>query len=511
MVRGFLNEEDGVKVSEQKVGELTGILGACFCAAQLFTSYPIGKLSDRIGRRPIILLGNLVCVVSTILFGLSRTYMQAVCSRILGGLFNAIIGAEKAIIGESLSPEQQSIAMSHISAMWGIGTLLGPAIGGALSHPCQQHTPILSSSTLCSDPNGILRRYPFVAPCLAAAFLSLIALFLTAFFLEESKGKADYSQVSTDDFELHSSERKRYWNVENGRQEIELIRSVAPHGVLGAHPMQAEKIYHSNEGVDGAEDVDPEHDVEHSNLLQKHGKPRLAVPGKGFERQDQQPVPSVGSWHHQPNVLLCLAGYAIIAFCYILLDEITPIFASSPKTDGGLGWQTSALAAPLSFGGLVLIAWAAFGYPPMVQRYGPLRVCRLGLWLTIPMSLLIPFSSIAFSMPTMWVAMASKSITGVISFTPCLTMVNVVAPKHALGEVNGVGQTLASGVRALGPALGGMSWALSLQLFESLGLPPQGHQFLPFGISVLAAIGAHRVYARVKLPEPKLIEQNEDA
>ena len=77
-------------------------------------------------------------------------------------------------------------------------------------------------------------------------------------------------------------------------------------------------------------------------------------------------------------------------------------------------------------------------------------------------------------------------------------MVNTVAPKGSLGAVNGVGQTLASAVRAAGPALGGIFWGESLVLFQYLGMGAWGHQFLPFGAVVaLLTLG---VYRKVKLP-----------
>ena len=74
-----------------------GLLGATFSGSQLLTSFLIGRLSDVVGRKPIMLLGNASCVLSAVLFGLSSSYGQAVASRVVGGLLNGVIGGERGV------------------------------------------------------------------------------------------------------------------------------------------------------------------------------------------------------------------------------------------------------------------------------------------------------------------------------------------------------------------------------------------------------------------------------
>jgi hypothetical protein len=79
-------------------------------------------------------------------------------------------------------------------------------------------------------------------------------------------------------------------------------------------------------------------------------------------------------------------------------------------------------------------------------------------------------------------------------------LVNLAAPKESLGQVNGAGQTLASAVRALGPWLGGILWSLSLVVFKSLGIP-SGHQWVPFALPVMLAVGCLSIYGRLRIRE----------
>lgn len=76
-----------------------------------------------------------------------------------------------------------------------------------------------------------------------------------------------------------------------------------------------------------------------------------------------------------------------------------------------------------------------------------------------------------------------------------MVIVNLVAPREAMGSVNGVGQTSAAAVRALGPALAGILWS------TSLGLTTPGHQFLPFTVAAVAAVVTQVLYLFLRMPE----------
>jgi hypothetical protein len=102
----------------------------------------------------------------------------------------------------------------------------------------------------------------------------------------------------------------------------------------------------------------------------------------------------------------------------------------------------------------------------------------------------------------MFLSLACKAISGTNAFTGCIILVNAVAPKDSLGAVNGAGQSLASLVRALGPALGGLSWGWSLQLAELAWWPRWlPHQFLPFAAAGALALATDIVYWHLSMPE----------
>ena len=207
---------------------------------------------------------------------------------------------------------------------------------------------------------------------------------------------------------------------------------------------------------------------------------------------------------------LTLCGYGCVAFLFNLLDELVPIFASAAERDGGLGWDPSQLAPPLAVGGMALILWSQLGYFRLQKKVGTLRAARCGLAGMAPFCLLLAAPSL---LPAGLPRAASLSLLLVLrscfannAFTSSMVLVNEAAPRESIGLVNGAGQTLASFVRAVGPALGGGLWG-----FAATSLRPPLGQFLPFFLVRLGLVASSLVYTRV-LPPPgeQLAEEEEE-
>ncbi len=111
-----------------------GMLSTSFSLMQ-FVFAPIwGRLSDRYGRRPIIILGLLGSAVSYVAFGLATSLTMLFAARILSGIAGANIPTAQAFIADSTPPEQRARGMGLVGAAFGLGFIFGPAIGGFLSH-----------------------------------------------------------------------------------------------------------------------------------------------------------------------------------------------------------------------------------------------------------------------------------------------------------------------------------------------------------------------------------------
>jgi multidrug resistance protein len=149
-----------------------GLLFACFSLMQFISSPLWGGYSDRIGRRPVLLLGLVGMALSFVLFGLAQSLWMLFAARILGGLLSSsVVPAAMAYVADSTRKEQRGRSMGLMGAAMGVGLVFGPALGGFLG--------ALSPAT----------------PFFVAAGLTLLVAAFASFFLPESLQKRSIPAV----------------------------------------------------------------------------------------------------------------------------------------------------------------------------------------------------------------------------------------------------------------------------------------------------------------------------
>ena len=160
-----------------EVGIWVGILMTSYSAAQFLFSPIWGSISDRIGRRPVLMIGLIGNTVFFTMFGLANTLFIALVARFLAGVFNGNIAVARAYIGDVSTPKQLATRMGLIGAAFGLGFTIGPFIGGELSDPASKWSAFEST---------IFETYPYLLPCIAASVLSLFSLIVAYKNLPES-------------------------------------------------------------------------------------------------------------------------------------------------------------------------------------------------------------------------------------------------------------------------------------------------------------------------------------
>ena len=144
-------------------GTELGLLVALYAVTRLIFGPFWGGLSDRVGRKPILLIGIMGYSLTMIWFGLATRLWMLFAARILSGILSsATAPTTMAFIGDSTPEKERSSGMGMLGSAGGIGTIIGPALGG------------LTAGESLSTPFFI------------AAGLSLISLFLAILFLPES-------------------------------------------------------------------------------------------------------------------------------------------------------------------------------------------------------------------------------------------------------------------------------------------------------------------------------------
>src|SRR3989338_4433809 len=109
-----------------------GMLYAIYSMAQLVFSPVCGFLSDKVGRRPVMIISTLGTVVAYILFAFSNTLLLLFLSRFFAGIMAGNISAAQAYVADVTTSENRAKGMGLIGAAFGIGFVIGPAIGAGL-------------------------------------------------------------------------------------------------------------------------------------------------------------------------------------------------------------------------------------------------------------------------------------------------------------------------------------------------------------------------------------------
>jgi multidrug resistance protein len=112
---------------------IVGLLLGTYSLMQFIASPILGKISDRVGRRPVLLISLLATSVGFAIMGFAQTLVWLFVGRIVPGLSGGNISTAQAYMADITAPEERSRVMGLIGAAFGLGFTLGPAIGGLLS------------------------------------------------------------------------------------------------------------------------------------------------------------------------------------------------------------------------------------------------------------------------------------------------------------------------------------------------------------------------------------------
>jgi len=125
-----------------------GLLFASYSILQLIFSPVLGSLSDKYGRRPVLLLSIIGTGIGFLIIGMTKTLLMLFIGRILDGVTGGNISTAQAYIADITTKENRAKGMGLIGAAFGLGFIFGPAIGGILSK-WGIHVPFFFAAALC--------------------------------------------------------------------------------------------------------------------------------------------------------------------------------------------------------------------------------------------------------------------------------------------------------------------------------------------------------------------------
>ncbi|MBY8988242.1 MAG: MFS transporter [Candidatus Lokiarchaeota archaeon] len=150
-------------LNEFQVGLILSIFSIC----QLFASPITGKLSDRFGRKPLLLFSQTSTLIGFFLLGIASNVWILVAARLVDGLLGSNMTVSQAYISDVTNPKYRTKTFGYSSAVFGAGLIFGPVIG------------------------GILSTINYSVPMFFAAGVSLLSIILVIIFLPESLDKKE--------------------------------------------------------------------------------------------------------------------------------------------------------------------------------------------------------------------------------------------------------------------------------------------------------------------------------
>ena len=442
-------------VPKNDVSKWAGITSAVFSLSQATTGILWGRAADAFGRKPVILCG-MICIMSTsILFGFSRSLPWAIVARSLAGASNGNVGTMRTTVAEMVpQKELQPRAFSIMPLVWTIGSIFGPAFGGALANPAMKYPTVFSNS-------GFFKEFPFALPNFVASTFFLVGLTVGTLFLRET---------------LETKKHRRDYGRALGHVLLRLFKG------------KAKKRW--------------QHEEQSSSLLRHSRISSVSTIGNDEEPETAKTQPQAAPTYtevfsYQSN--LNLLTYTLLALHSIAYDQLLPIFMHYPrqterssnpnvhlplKFTGGFGIDSDRIGLLFMLYGIVGMFIQFLIFPPLARRWGVLNCLKMVAMIFPIVYIFTPFTALLPTPMTqqigIFVIMLVKCWAVIFAF-PCTTILltNSATSLRILGTLNGIAVSVSALGRAAGPAIGGSTFTLGVNI---------GYGILPWWILATFAI-----------------------
>ncbi|KAI9778024.1 MAG: hypothetical protein M1839_008429 [Geoglossum umbratile] len=434
------------EVNPDEVGLYVGIIASSFALAQFATNFFWGYLSDRIGRKPVILLGTVLTAGCFVAFAFVETLWQAIVVQALMGLVNGNQGVVSTCLGEITDRSNQSQAFVYLPVIYGIGAITGPIVGGFL---------VFKQNLFNRSKKN---PYPYLLPNIVSAVVLLVDLVLTMLFLEESLEEAKelpplgerMRELFSWLWQLLSFSRPSYLRLHSTGN------SNRNHFRHSSHSTRD----HAFDG--GSEDDDALETASQASMPILFPRPNGEISRRQALNRD---------------TTLLLATYLIFQFSNISFNSLYPIFSSSPPPTGR-SLSPREIGLSLSFAGVITIIFQVGIFGKLRDRMGNRWSYRAGLAGFVLSFMIMPWVGYKDSKPIfgfgngniwLWVeigvVLLMKTVAAVGGLTSALLLITNSAPNNsALGALNGLAQTLSAAGRAAGPFLSGGLFSLATRV-----------------------------------------------
>ncbi|KAI1172591.1 major facilitator superfamily domain-containing protein [Nemania sp. FL0916] len=416
---------------EQNASFYAGLLISAFSLTEALMGMFWGSLSDRIGRKPVLILGCIGTMLSMIIVGFATNIWVALFGRAFGGLLNGNIGVIQTMVGELVTrPEHEPRAFAVMPFVWSLGTILGPAIGGIFADPHQTWPTIFPR-------HGCFATFPYLLPNVICAALLLVSVVLGYFLLEET----------------HPGMRPR--EMLHGVYVSDETPLLETSDALKQPPVDLRSGTYRSFGGKAGSELDSEaqrvEDCEKRALLSIFNKRTMAL----------------------------ITALSIFTYHSMTYDHLMPIFFEDKRapidgiftsalgpfySPGGLGLSMQTVGMILAVNGAIALFVQIVVFPLAAAKIGVFKLFLLVTalhpiaYLIVPCLAYVPESVL---LPAIYLCLSIRNLLSIILYPLLLILIKKTTPSpDMLGKVNGLAASAGAACRMIAPPVAGYLYSL---------------------------------------------------
>lgn len=414
-----------------------GILISAFALSEALTGFFWGSLSDRVGRKPVLLLGCVGTMLSLLIVGFSTNFWVALLGRVVGGVLNGNIGVIQTMVGELVrKPEHEPKAYSVMPFVWSIGTIIGPSIGGTFANPSHNFPSVFPE-------HGLFGHFPYLLPNLICAAFLLLSILAGYFLLQETHP------------DLQPRANLVVYSEETDQQPL----------ITAA-------------GATANPDVDLRTDSYGTfNEVNLHEEEHWYINADGTSRPpsiDEKPPTKAFTW----QVSMLVVALGIFTYHSMTYDHLLPIFLQDEKIDdistltslhpfhipGGLGLTTKAVGLIMSVNGVIALFIQGVIFPVLADWLGVWSIFVLVTILHPIAYFIVPFLALLpedLLYPGIYVCLTIRNIFSILAYPVILILLKQASPAPTvLGKINGLAASAGAACRTIAPPIAGILYGI---------------------------------------------------
>ncbi|KAK5117938.1 hypothetical protein LTR62_003982 [Meristemomyces frigidus] len=441
-----------------------GLLISAFALAEALTGMYWGGLSDKLGRKPVLIMGCFGTIASLLIVGFSSSFWMALFGRFLGGALNGNIGVIQTMVAElvtnpkherkskvlttsAIANELAAKAYAVMPFIWSVGIIIGPAVGGFFSSPAKNFPGTVLD-------NQLFRSFPYLLPNLICTALMVVSIVAGWLCLEETHPGMQQPPLplAADETTPIRTHRPSVMATQ-GTMAMPAV-NLTQHESFGTFNQVSEEAV----------------DVEWHVMPDGSSRPASVSSTSGLK------------WTSRRIIMLMIA-LGLFTYHSMTYDHLMPIFFQDQRVPeesemvlkasgignqygsfaGGLGLTIQQCGVILAFNGIIALFVQGIVFPLMAGWLGIWRTFILVTLLHPLAYFIVPWLALLpekLLYPGIYACLTVRNLLSIVAYPILLILVKEASPDRSLGKINGLAASTGAACRTMASPIAGLLYGV---------------------------------------------------